>query len=187
MEAGQERERRLPRIVLKAMTSPYALPVLGVSILAAAAAGIHLGESAVASINPIYFQGPALHPRERGAAIDERSLALARAPSPPVYGWDQGYAARDVDREALAARDTQAYSAVVPYFGGDEPPAKPIGYETEAGVRVHRGSDERVALAEAETGRIEYYAQHPLGYEEAAFAEPAPEELPLEGKESFHY
>ena len=111
MEAGQERERRLPRIVWKAMTSPYALPVLGVSILAAAAAGIHLGESAVASINPIYFQGPALHPRERGAAIDERSLALARAQAPQVYGWDQGYAARDVDREALAARDAQAYSA----------------------------------------------------------------------------
>ena len=170
------------------MTSPYALPVLGASILAAVAAGIHLGESAVASINPIYFQGPALHPRERGAAIDESRLALARAEAPPVYGWDQGYAARAADSEGLAARDAHAYSAVVPYFGGgDEPATRPAGYDTEAGVRVHRGSDEPVALAEAETGRIEYYAQHPLGYEEAAFAEPVAEEVPLEGKESFHY
>ena len=75
MEAGLERERRLRHIVLRAMTSPYALPVLGVSILAAVAAGIHLGESAVASINPIYFQGPALHPRDRGAAIEESRVA----------------------------------------------------------------------------------------------------------------
>jgi hypothetical protein len=172
------------------MTSPFALPVLGVSILAAAAAGIHLGESAVASINPIYFQGPALHPRERGAAIDERSLALARAEAPMIYGWDQGHAARAADCGdcgGLAAHDAQVYSAVVPYFGGDEPAAKPTGYSVEASVRVHRGSDENVALAEGDTGRIEFYAQHPLGYEEAAFAEPVAEELPVEEKDRFHY
>ena len=172
------------------MTHPYALPVLGASILVAAAAGIHLGESAVAAITPIYFQGPALHPRDRGAAIDESRLTLARAQAPQVYGWDQGYAARAADCgdcDGLAAREAQAYSAVVPYFGGGEPAAKPGGYATEASVRVHRGSDESVALAEADTARIEFYAQHPLGYEEAAFVEPAAEELPLEDKESFHY
>ena len=119
MTAAKERRRR--HFVVALMLNPFALPALGGSILAAVVVGIHLGESSVGLINPIYFQGPALHPRDRGAALDERAL-VARAPAQgQLYGWEEGRAARAadcVDCDALQARDAHVYSAEVPYFGG---------------------------------------------------------------------
>ena len=106
------------------MLNPFSLPVMGGSLLAAVIVGLQLGQSSVSLINPIYYQAPPLHPRLRGAAIDERSLD--RTPEPAygqLYGWEQGYAARAADCgncEALRARDAFAYSARVPYFGGRE-------------------------------------------------------------------
>jgi hypothetical protein len=80
-------------------------------ILAAGAFGVHVGQSAIAQINPLYFQGAAEHPRDRGVVVDEAAL-LERGPRfAQAYGWAQGAAARTadcVDCEALAARD--AYS-----------------------------------------------------------------------------
>jgi len=105
------------------MINPLTLPMLGGSLLAAVALGVHLGESSVGLIHPIHFQGPALHPRDRGAAIDETRLP-PRAPAyGELYGWEQGEAARAADCgncEALRARAAYAhdYSAEVPYFGG---------------------------------------------------------------------
>ena len=114
-------ERVFRRYVLKVVTSPYTWPVLGGSLLAAIAFGVHLGESAVGLIDPIHFQGPAVHPRDRGAAIDERAL------SPPsgtayrdLYGWDEGraaLAAECVGCETVRVHRARAYSAEVPYFG----------------------------------------------------------------------
>jgi hypothetical protein len=65
---------------MTAMTSPFALPVLGGSLLAAVALGIHLGESSIGQINPLYFQGPAVHPRDRGAVARRVEPAGAGAP-----------------------------------------------------------------------------------------------------------
>ena len=110
------------------MSSPITLPALAGAILGAAVLGIHLGESSVGLINPIYFQGPALHPRDRGVAIDENAVR----PRPPayaqLYGWDEGRAARAADcgdcaaPEAVTHTRTAAYSAQVPYFGSREEP-----------------------------------------------------------------
>ncbi len=104
------------------MANPFTLSILGGSLILATAAGVHLGESAVGLINPIHFQGPALHPRERGVAIDETDLPQpTRVAYRDLYGWDEGRAARAEDCgncDALRARDAFAYSAVVPYFGG---------------------------------------------------------------------
>jgi hypothetical protein len=102
------------------MSHPLTLPVLGASLLLSVAGGIHLGESTIGLVNPIYFQGPALHPRDRGAAIDESRLPIRGPVYRELYGWEEGYAARAadcLDCEALAARDAFAYSAIVPYFG----------------------------------------------------------------------
>jgi hypothetical protein len=175
------------------MTNPVALSVLGASLLAAVATGIHLGESAVSMINPVHFEGPALHPRDRGAAIDERVLLASRQAAPQHYGWEQGYAARAADCgdcDVPAARDAQAYSAVVPYFGDHEAPTESEGYRTEtAQVRVVRGSDlgQPIDPPKRRVERIERYASAPLGYEEAAFSAPLAEEKPVEGEDVFHY
>ena len=80
-------------------------------------------------INPIHFQGPAVHPRDRGAAIDEsQPAARPRATRIAVYGWDQGYAARAADCDDCGRRARAALMPirpVVPYFGADEESAEP--------------------------------------------------------------
>ena len=118
------------------MINPFTLPAVGGALFAAVAIGIHLGESAIGLIDPVHMQGPAIHPRDRGAAIDENRIR-PRAPAyGELYGWEEGEAARAADCgdcEALAARDAYAYTAVVPYFGGIvETPAAPVTAEEEA-------------------------------------------------------
>ena len=171
------------------MTSPLALPALGISLLAAVAAGIHLGESAVAAIDPVHFQGPALHPRDRGAALDERALLAERPAPPPSYGWEQGHAARAADCgdcDLQERRGARAYSAVVPYFGDTGEPPEREAYRAEAAqVRVFRGSTDSAEPIDSPKRRIERYAHFPLGYEEAAFAAPLAEEQPVEDEEIY--
>ena len=99
------------------MNSPFTLPVLGGSLLAAVAFGVHLGESSISQINPIYFQGPPLHPRDRGAAIDESTLHRAPPIQMALYGWEQGHAARAAECGDCGVRSAPVYSARVPYFG----------------------------------------------------------------------
>ena len=115
-------ERGVRRFVVTAMTSPFALPVLGGSLLAAVALGIHLGESSIGQINPIYFQGPAVHPRDRGAALDESNLPPPVRPAyRDLYGWDEGDAARAAECYVVGAGARHpVYSAKVPYFGSRE-------------------------------------------------------------------
>lgn len=56
--------------------------------------GVQLGESAVHQIDPLYFQGPAIHPRDRGAALDPNALPPPIiSPYTQAYGWAQGQAA----------------------------------------------------------------------------------------------
>ena len=203
-QTGPRRERRLRRVVFAVMTNPFALPIIAGSLLVAVAAGIHLGESAVAMIDPVHFRDPAVHPRDRGAALDEAELLARRAAPTPLYGWEEGHAARARARaagcrgcDAFAARDAEVYSAVVPYFGGDDAPAKPppaVEGEPDAPVRVHRFSGSFVEADRAAVEvdrranrRIERYAHFPLGYEEAAFTGPLAEPEPVEDESVYHY
>lgn len=153
------------------MPSPFSLPVIGFSLLGAAAFGVHLGESAVSLIKPIYFQAPPVHPRDRGAAIHESELGRSGPAYADLYGWEEGHAARAADCgdcEALQARDAYAYSARVPYFGD--------------GSRLHRAvADARDELGETfddvpefapRTGEVERYAYYPVEHVETK-SEPA--------------
>ena len=160
------------------MVNPFTLPILGGSLLAAVAAGIHLGESSIGLIDPIHFQGPAVHPRDRGAAIDE-SARPTRPPSySELYGWEQGRTARAADCgncEALRARDLYArdYSAQVPYFGG---PAEVRVVDSGEAVVVHAGHNEAAAkepIAAAEHPVIRY-AYYPVDAEEEEAEAPPP-------------
>jgi len=91
------------------MANPFTLPFLGGTLLVAIAGGIQLGESTVGLIHPIHFQGPAVHPRDRGAAIDENPVRATEPSFASLYGWDQGRSAwiEDCgDCDALSARDS---------------------------------------------------------------------------------
>ncbi|HEY0012400.1 MAG TPA: hypothetical protein VGB79_06050 [Allosphingosinicella sp.] len=83
----------------------------GALILAAGAFGVHVGESAIGQINPLYFQGAAVHPRDRGVVVDEAALVEQGPRFAQLYGWAEGAAARNADCincEALSARDAYA-------------------------------------------------------------------------------
>jgi hypothetical protein len=91
-------------------------PLLGGVMLGAAAAGVLMGESAISQINPIYFQGAAVHPRDRGAAVADIA-PMEGERFADQYGWAEGRAARladCVDCAALTARDQFAAPSVHP-------------------------------------------------------------------------
>jgi hypothetical protein len=84
-------------------------------IVAAGAFGVHVGESAISQINPLYFQGAAVHPRDRGVVVDESALVERGPRFAQLYGWEQGGEARSTDCgdcDALAARDAYAGASV---------------------------------------------------------------------------
>lgn len=142
------------------------LPALGGALVTAVALGIHLGESAIGLIDPVHFQGPAVHPRDRGAAIDPDRVRPAGRRYAELYGWDEGRTARLADCgdcEALAARDAHAYSAVVPYFGGrGERPSAAVAEPTPPPVEP----TPEPAVAERQP-RIVRYASYPVDAGEA--------------------
>ena len=62
------------------------LPVMGVLTIVAGAIGLQLGESAIAQIDPVHFQGPAPVPRDVSRdALPPRPPAYAEG-----YGWAEG-------------------------------------------------------------------------------------------------
>jgi len=116
---------------------------------------MHLGDSAIGMINPIHFQGPAPHPRDRGVAIDEPVLPEpARRPYSEQYGWEDGRAARLVDAGAAPVA-VRTYSATVPYFGQSRAPAA-ILQPAEA-PEPPMYSEEKLAEPAVEIHRYAYY------------------------------
>jgi len=157
------------------MINPFTLPALGGSLLASVAIGIALGESAVGLIDPIHFQGPAVHPRDRGAAIDPNRVRPRPAAYGDLYGWEEGHAARAADCgdcPALAARAAYAYasaptySAEVPYFGGSDEPRAASRRGARAEPAPVAPSREEWASREQHVAR---YAGYPVSAEEAAY------------------
>jgi len=179
------RERRARGIVLFGMAIPLSLPVLGVAAVMAVIAGLHLGNSAVSEINPIYFQGPAVHPRDRGAAIDEAELRARLVQSRPsydqLYGWDDGAAARGFDCPdcGAALQDGWIYAAAVPYFGSrEERRAEDEIERREIDRRYEERLDDARRESQAGSKEILRYADFPLTEDVAA--EPAVEEPLIE-------
>jgi len=166
------------------MDKKLTLPAFGALVLAASAFGVHMGQSAIEQINPIYFQGAAVHPRDRGAAVPE-PVAGPRAPQfADHYGWEQGRQARSadcVDCPALQARDSHAGEVVyaVAETGwraepqrvqvvrqvrpAAEPEAKPVAEEEPAGFIV-------------EYAAVDRYAYYPVEEEQAEPAEAVAQE-----------
>lgn len=131
-------------------------PAFGAVLLAAAAFGVHIGQSAIDQINPLHFQGPAVHPRDRGAAVAEADFAPEGPRFSDLYGWEEGRSARGADCrdcDALAARDAHgARLAMIRtgWSGAPEPAA--IRIEPESGP-APEPSEEAPEAAWAEIDR----------------------------------
>jgi hypothetical protein len=191
-EAPSRRERGWRRFVVAAMVNPFTLPALGGSVLVAVALGIHLGQSSIGLINPIYFQGPAVHPRDRGAAIAETRVRPRVVAATQLYGWADGVAARAEDcrncaaieaRDAHAAPEIHGYSAEVPYFGSREERQR-VDLQDEAELRALEAVAERVQAEEAAAAKVTpavRYAYYPV--EQPVEAE---EVLPVEADKEYY-
>jgi len=192
MRVGAHRpERRRRRFVFAAMHSPFALPVLSGSLLASIAFGVHLGQSSISQINPIYFEAPPVHPRDRGAAVDPSNLNRARDPYLQYYGWEQGQAALAAECDHCGVRPMRdayaAYSAEVPYFGSRSELNRAV-----SDVRDELG-DEFASVPDDLSTRvqpIERYAHYPVTVERPKddveiIAEAAPEPVTLEASKDF--
>ena len=118
---------------------PLALAALAAAFVVAVVAGIQLGNSAIADINPVHYRGAIVHPRDRGAAVPEHQARPRQPTYAALYGWDEGRAAMAADREqeaflpppvAAPRRHDAAMQAWI------EPDA-PRDYR----VTIHRGKD----------------------------------------------
>ncbi|MEA3041250.1 MAG: hypothetical protein QOC65_739 [Sphingomonadales bacterium] len=104
------------------MDARLKLPAVAALILAGVAGGVALGDSAIDQINPLYFQGAPVHPRDRGAALDPNALPAQSPRFADLYGWDEGQAARAADCfgcPAVAARDAYAQAPVIQYAAAE--------------------------------------------------------------------
>ena len=139
--------------------------ILGFSaaVLVAGAVGVQLGESAIAEINPIHFQGAASPPR----GIDPVSVAPAEDSFAAAYDWEAGHAALRAacggDCNARLSRHATAYAydapavvqpAAAPYWRDITPAAEPAPWPAgETGAprpEVERYMDYPVEQAPAE-------------------------------------
>jgi len=134
-------------------------PLLGAVLVGAAGVGAHMGETAIASINPLYFQGPAIHPRDRGAAVDPSRLPAPEPRFADHYGWAEGAAARLADCgdcAALAARDH--YASIPVHHLATAYSVQPRPQRTEPQLQAEPADDFVVEVAP----EIERYAYYPI-------------------------
>ncbi len=139
--------------------------ILGFSaaLLVAAAGGVQLGQSAVAEINPIHFQGAATPPR----GIDPVSAGPPADSFAAAYDWEAGHtalaAACGGDCNARLARHATAYAyeapaaarpVAAPYWRDATPTAEPApwapGETATPQLSVERYMDYAVEQAPAE-------------------------------------
>jgi hypothetical protein len=164
------------------MDKRLTLPAYGALLLAAAAFGVHFGQSAIEQINPIYFQGAAVHPRDRGAAVDG-ALQAQPVRFSDHYGWEEGQAARSadcVDCQALRARDQYANSevhlAVAQTEWRTEPRAPRVEAVAVAEPQAQPAAEEQPTAFIVEWAEVDRYAGFAVEEEPKPADEPPAEE-----------
>lgn len=155
------------------LATTAAIPI-GIAVVVGASLGVHLGNSTISAIKPNLFLGAAVHPRDRGAAIDPREiearrLARRQASYDRLYGWDEGNRALRLacshcggDPPRMAA----LYDARIPYFGSRE--------EAAYNARAERHEIDRRYEA-----RLDSRAVLEVGEEPLDIAEESPKPDPL--------
>ncbi|HEY0327140.1 MAG TPA: hypothetical protein VGC46_14330 [Allosphingosinicella sp.] len=152
------------------------MPVMGVLTVVAGAVGLQLGESAIASIDPIHFQGPAPTPRD-----------VSRDPLPPLgpsyasaYGWEQSEAALAADCGDCGAPAVQTAVASTwepVYSAASAPRYVPVS------IPSYEPREEKVEREVSEWREVTRYTSYPVSHEEAGVervvieTEPAGEDM----------
>lgn len=155
--------------------------------VAGAALGFHFGDSAIAEINPLYFQGAAVHPRDRGAAVDESMLAATRPRFSDYYGWEEG-------REALAGcSGCPAVSGREAYADGVQHAVIETGWQVQPQQATYYVIEPAPQQPAAEAGEaappapsdVERYSSYPIEEKptEAQAAEPSAEPVEVASAE----
>ena len=146
------------------MNRKLAGSALGALILAAGGFGIHLGQSAIDQINPLYFQGAAVHPRDRGAVFDESRLPPQAPRFAELYGWDEGRSARGAECggcAAVTARDAFYESGVRYAVAEPDWQVHPAAYAVAAEPEPQAAPEEEAAQA-PEPVDVARYASFPI-------------------------
>lgn len=137
-------------------------PVLSVLTLVAVAGGFQLGETAIAQIDPLYFEGAAAPARD----VTQRS----RNGQPNVYaaasGWEEGYAARTVDCGAdcpPSLVDRSIMPADAPLVRYSDPTIQPSWEEASRPAPEDLLATERAP----EESRVGRYLHYPVSADQA--------------------
>jgi hypothetical protein len=139
------------------------LPVMGVLTVVAAAVGLQIGESAIAQIDPTYFQGP-MEPAQDVTRNPQRRPGYAQA-----SGWAQGYAAKAVDCGDCPAHLTrQTHAAVYSAPAYADATIAPRWEDADAPVTLSSSVEEVVRPAEGR--RIDRYLHFPVSADQAQIA-----------------
>ena len=146
------------------------LPVMGVLTVVAAAVGLQIGESAIAQIDPTYFQG-ALAPAQDVTRIP-------RAPRAPGFaqasGWAEGYGARAEDcGDCPALLNRQSHAPVYAAPAYVDATIQPRWQHERASVDLSDDEPEVVAVA---ARPIDRYLHYPVSADQAEIARTLPPE-----------
>ena len=126
---------------------PARLAILAFGLSVGVFAGIQLGNSAIADINPVHYRGAVLHPRDRGAAVPENRVRSAEPRYAALYGWDEGRAALAAERDAheelvepapVVRAEPPRRRAAVQAFRDPAEPRRFRASISDNEVRVHR-------------------------------------------------
>ena len=167
------------RTVSRLMFNPTALLALGAGSIVAVMMGISLGNSSISQINPIHFQGAALHPRDRGAALDPNAPTVIPNRYEQLYGFAEGQQVRAIDCAGCTfgppAMPTEpgVYAAAAPYFGSREERARDEAREqreidADYQRRLDEAAERRVAMDE-----VQRYAHYRVSEDEVVREPPA--------------
>lgn len=138
------------------------LPIMGVLTVVAAAVGLQIGESAIAQIDPTYFQGATTPPHDvTKDPRPQREPGFAQA-----SGWAQGYAARAEDCgdcPALLARQSHAAVYAAPAYV--DATIQPRWEQADAAGAL--AVDEEQMVRSIEASRINRYLHYPVSADQA--------------------
>lgn len=173
------REPGRPRNVRRRVVSPSALISLGVGGVVAVMFGVTLGNSAISQINPLYFQGAAVHPRDRGAALDPNAPTVIPNRYEQLYGFADGQAARAAacvgcsfappampDRAAV-------YTASAPYFGSREERVRDAARERREIDALYQARLDDAEARRATMEQMRQYAHYRVSEDEVERERPA--------------
>lgn len=136
------------------------LPVMTVMTVISGAVGLQIGESAIAQIDPLYFQGPAPAP------IDVSRNARPAGPNAyaEASGWEEGQAARAQDCPDCGAASSGVYAT----SRSDSLPGPTPGSAERAPIeQAELVIEEAPFERSAESQRVRRYLDYPVSADQA--------------------